>query len=69
MRPEASSVRQVTHKNLDEYARELVEDCVSKMRIDEQVNCFFAFFSFFGGFAGVFFPLVFHGAMDNAIFL
>jgi hypothetical protein len=50
MRPEASSVRQVTHKNLDEYARELVEDCVSKMRIDEQVNCFFAFFHFFWGF-------------------
>jgi seryl-tRNA(Sec) selenium transferase len=29
---------QVTHKNLDAYAQELVAECVAKMHIDEQVR-------------------------------
>jgi len=33
---ENAADEQVTHKNLDQYEQELVQDCVGKMRVDEQ---------------------------------
>jgi len=35
---ENSEGEQITHKNIDSYAQELVEDCVDKMRIDLEVK-------------------------------
>ena len=34
---ENAAEEQVTHKNLDIYSQELVQMCLAKMRIEEQV--------------------------------